>query len=111
MIFKQLSPSKMDAVDSNVRKVLKVMELSTPDYHPPVDDEQLDQRLETRSADTDLNVLGKLLFKSGAVVAATGLMVEVLPESADTVSHMTFASGLGAAAIGGAIVSYEKASQ
>ena len=57
---------------------------------------------------TDVGVLGSLLTKAGLTAAATGLALEILPESAETVTRMTVASGLGAAAIGGIVTLYDR---
>jgi hypothetical protein len=71
--------------------------IELPEYQRPV-----------ASGESDVRLLGKLLVASGAVVTATGLALELLPEPADNFAGLTITSGLGAAAIGGIITAYEK---
>ncbi len=106
MSFKQSLRSMME---SQAKEVLRLMELSTPDYQPREEVKRDASRTDI-SIDSDLNVFGKLLVKSGALVAVTGISIELLPETADTASHMVLASGIGAAAIGAAVIGYEKVS-
>jgi len=100
-------------MERQAKEVLKTLEPLTPGYNQSAQAETEPVKEETKTSipETDLNVFGRLLCVSGGVVAAAGAAIELLPEATDTASQLTMASGLGAAAIGAAVIGYEKLNQ
>ncbi len=94
-------------VERGVVTAINAVNISKPEYEEFQLPDQAEQSHE-HAASSDITVLGGLLAKSGAVIAASGALMEVLPESADTVSHMAIATGLGAMAIGVVVAGYDK---
>lgn len=98
-------------MERQAKEVLKTLEPLTPNYREQTPEESDVEPPKRHTTETDISTFGRLLCISGGVVAAAGAAIEFLPEAADTASQLSLAGGIGAAAIGAAVMGYDKLSQ
>jgi hypothetical protein len=82
--------------------------LSRPDYQRIEFDSAREAASERKTTPSDVGVFGRLTVASGLAATAAGVGLELLPESTDNMAHMVVGGSLGATAIGGLILAYDK---
>ncbi len=82
--------------------------LSQPDYQPIDLGNPIATAPERKTEHTDVGTFGRLSVAAGMIATAAGLGLELLPESTDNLAHMVVGGSLGATAIGGLILAYDK---